>query len=125
MPRSAIHPGEHLADELRELGLSAAALARQIDVPVNRITAIINGQRAINFSVFKQQDANIVNTGDAVKQAAEAHAAAIAPKPAPMIAPGFGGPKLPPKPGQSALGPKPPAAPKPAAKPPKKRWALV
>jgi len=47
MPRSAIHPGEHLADELRELGLSAAALARQIDVPVNRITAIINGQRAI------------------------------------------------------------------------------
>jgi multidrug efflux pump subunit AcrB len=31
--------------------------------------ARINGQRAINFSVFKQQDANIVNTGDAVKQA--------------------------------------------------------
>ena len=40
-----IHPGEHLAEELREIGMSAAALARQIDVPVNRITGIINGQR--------------------------------------------------------------------------------
>jgi len=47
MPRTAIHPGEHLADELRELGMSAAELARQIDVPVNRITQIINGQRTI------------------------------------------------------------------------------
>ena len=47
MARAAIHPGEQLADELRELGMSAAELARQIDVPVNRITQIINGQRAI------------------------------------------------------------------------------
>lgn len=47
MARSAIHPGEHLADELNELGMSAAELARQINVPVNRITQIINGQRAI------------------------------------------------------------------------------
>ncbi len=47
MARTAIHPGEHLAEELSELGLSAAELARQIDVPVNRITAIINGQRGI------------------------------------------------------------------------------
>jgi hypothetical protein len=31
MARTAIHPGEHLADELRELGMSAAELARQID----------------------------------------------------------------------------------------------
>lgn len=45
--REPIHPGEHLAEELSELGLSAAALARQIDVPVNRVTGIINGQRAI------------------------------------------------------------------------------
>ena len=43
----AIHPGEHLAEELRELDMSAAALARQLQVPTNRITAIINGQRAI------------------------------------------------------------------------------
>jgi addiction module HigA family antidote len=47
MARTAIHPGEHLADELRELGMSAAELARQIDVPVNRITQIINGQRTV------------------------------------------------------------------------------
>jgi multidrug efflux pump subunit AcrB len=32
-------------------------------------TARINGQQAINFNVFKQQDANIVATGDAVKAA--------------------------------------------------------
>lgn len=47
MPRAPIHPGRHLADELHELGLSAAELARQIDVPVNRITAILNGTRGI------------------------------------------------------------------------------
>ncbi len=46
MPRTP-HPGEHLAEELRELGLSAAELSRQIDVPVNRITGIIHGQRGI------------------------------------------------------------------------------
>jgi addiction module HigA family antidote len=45
--RSAIHPGEHLAEELRELGMSAAELARQVDVPVNRITQIMRGQRGI------------------------------------------------------------------------------
>src|SRR3977135_896235 len=47
MARTAIHPGEHLAKELRELGLSAAELARQIEGPGNRITGIINGQRGI------------------------------------------------------------------------------
>jgi addiction module HigA family antidote len=47
MARTPIHPGEHLAEELGELGLSAAELSRQIDVPVNRITGIINGQRGI------------------------------------------------------------------------------
>ena len=47
MARTPIHPGEHLAEELREHGISAAELARQIDVPVNRITGIINGQRSI------------------------------------------------------------------------------
>lgn len=47
MARTAIHPGEHLAEELDELGISAAELARQLDVPVNRVTAILNGQRAI------------------------------------------------------------------------------
>ncbi|MBS1827372.1 MAG: HigA family addiction module antidote protein [Acidobacteria bacterium] len=43
----AIHPGEHLAEELRELGMSAAELARNLGVPTNRVTGIVNGQRAI------------------------------------------------------------------------------
>jgi antitoxin HigA-1 len=47
MPRTLIHPGEHLAEELQELGMSAAELARQIDVPVNRVTGILNGQRGV------------------------------------------------------------------------------
>ncbi len=47
MALTAIHPGEHLAEELEALGMSAAALARRIKVPTNRITEIINGQRAI------------------------------------------------------------------------------
>lgn len=47
MARSAIHPGEHLADQLEELGMSAAELGRQLKVPTNRITGILNGHRAI------------------------------------------------------------------------------
>jgi addiction module HigA family antidote len=47
MGRSAIHPGEHLAEQLEELDMSAAELARQLKVPTNRITEILNGQRAV------------------------------------------------------------------------------
>lgn len=47
MPITAIHPGDHLAEELETLNLSAAELARQLQVPTNRITGILNGQRAI------------------------------------------------------------------------------
>jgi addiction module HigA family antidote len=47
MAVTAIHPGEHLTEELRELGMSAAELARRLDVPTNRITEILNGRRAI------------------------------------------------------------------------------
>ncbi len=47
MGRSAIHPGEHLAEQLEELDMSAAELGRQIGVPTNRVTAILNGKRAI------------------------------------------------------------------------------
>lgn len=45
--RTAIHPGEHLAEELHELGMSAAQLARNLGVPTNRVTGILNRQRAI------------------------------------------------------------------------------
>lgn len=43
----AIHPGEHLAEELEALGMSAAELGRRLEVPTNRVTGILNGQRAI------------------------------------------------------------------------------
>ena len=47
MARIAIHPGEHLAEELDALKMSATALARRLQVPINRVTEILNGQRAI------------------------------------------------------------------------------
>jgi addiction module HigA family antidote len=47
MAVAAIHPGEHLAEELETLGMSAAELARNLHVPTNRVTQILNGQRAI------------------------------------------------------------------------------
>ncbi len=47
MPYTPIHPGEILADELKELKLSAASLARTLDVPTNRVTQILNGERAL------------------------------------------------------------------------------
>src|SRR5437773_4093462 len=47
MARLAIHPGEQLAEELKALDMSAAELARQLKVPTNRVTEILNAQRAI------------------------------------------------------------------------------
>jgi addiction module HigA family antidote len=47
MKRPAIHPGEILADELEELTITPTELARQLSVPANRITQIIQGKRAI------------------------------------------------------------------------------
>ena len=42
-----VHPGEVLRDELEGLGLSANALSKALDVSVNRITAILHGQRGV------------------------------------------------------------------------------
>jgi addiction module HigA family antidote len=47
MPRTAIHPGAHLADAIAGLGLTATQLARDLKVPPNRITAILQGRRSI------------------------------------------------------------------------------
>jgi len=47
MSLRVVHPGEHLSEELSELDMSAAELARQLSVPTNRITEILNGRRAI------------------------------------------------------------------------------
>lgn len=46
---SPVAPGEILHDDFMEpLGLSAAALARALHVPPNRVTAIINAQRSVS-----------------------------------------------------------------------------
>jgi antitoxin HigA-1 len=47
MLQHAVHPGEVLKEELDALGVSAAELARQIAVPPNRLSQIINGKRAV------------------------------------------------------------------------------
>jgi antitoxin HigA-1 len=47
MARTPIHPGEILSDELKERELSATELARQVHVPVNRITQILSGKRSV------------------------------------------------------------------------------
>lgn len=47
MTAMAIHPGEHLAEELEALSMSAAELARKLRVPTNRVTQILNGRRSI------------------------------------------------------------------------------
>jgi addiction module HigA family antidote len=44
----AIHPCEHLSEELQALGVSAADLAHNLDVPANRVTQILKGRPAIS-----------------------------------------------------------------------------
>lgn len=44
----AVHPGEILEDELQEIGISPTELARQLNVPANRVSQIIAGKRAIS-----------------------------------------------------------------------------
>jgi addiction module HigA family antidote len=48
-PLGPVHPGEILRHDFMEpLGLSARALARALHVPANRVTAVLNGERAIS-----------------------------------------------------------------------------
>ena len=44
----AAHPGEILADELEESGVTPSAFARQIGVPPNRVSRIIAGKRSMS-----------------------------------------------------------------------------
>jgi addiction module HigA family antidote len=48
MSRPAIHPGEILAEELAAVGVTPTELARQLKVPANRITQIIQGKRSLS-----------------------------------------------------------------------------
>lgn len=47
MSRPPIHPGIILGEELDEIGISAAELARQLKIPANHISQIITGRRNI------------------------------------------------------------------------------
>lgn len=47
MARTAIHPGHHLAEAIAASGITAAALARAIEVPPNQVTGILRGTRCI------------------------------------------------------------------------------
>jgi len=47
MPNIPIHPGEHLQEELEAMSMTAAEFARQLDVPANRVTQILRGERDI------------------------------------------------------------------------------
>src|SRR5450756_1071356 len=47
MPRTPIHPGEILSDELEEIGLSAKRLADMIKVPPNRLYQLLAGKRSM------------------------------------------------------------------------------
>lgn len=42
-----VHPGEILREEMEELELSARAMAEALNVPANRVSAILNGTRGI------------------------------------------------------------------------------
>ena len=43
-----VHPGEILREEMEARGLSANTLLKALNVPVNRITLIMNGQRGVS-----------------------------------------------------------------------------
>ena len=47
MFKRVVHPGEILAGELAEIGITPTAFAREIDVPTNRVSQIIAGKRSI------------------------------------------------------------------------------
>jgi antitoxin HigA-1 len=45
--RPPIHPGEVLSEELKEIAVTPTELARQLRVPANRVTQIVQGKRSI------------------------------------------------------------------------------
>ncbi len=52
--RDPIHPGEHLAEELEEIGLTANKFAKALNVPANRIYQIVNGDRDITADTARR-----------------------------------------------------------------------
>src|SRR5262252_8866099 len=47
MSRPAVHPGEILAEELEVIAVTPTELARQLRVPANHMTQIVQGRRSI------------------------------------------------------------------------------
>ena len=97
MSRPAIHPGEILRDELEELGVTPTELSRQLNVPPNRITQIIQGKRAVSgdtalrlghwFGTSAQFWLNLQSAYD-IRLAEEAVGAEVARLPTKSAAPG-------------------------------------
>ena len=50
----AIHPGEHITEELKVLDMSVAAFSGRLGVPAKRITGILDGHVAIDRSVARR-----------------------------------------------------------------------
>ena len=85
--RDPIHPGETLRKNLDALGMSAAVLARRIEVPMNRITEILNGRRAITGDTARRLGRFFDTSGEfrlnlqklyELRRAEQKHGAAIA-----------------------------------------------
>jgi addiction module HigA family antidote len=53
-PDVAIPPGEYLAEEIKERGVSQKELAKRMGRPTNAINAIINGKKAITAETALQ-----------------------------------------------------------------------
>lgn len=48
MSKLPIHPGEQIALDLEDVGLSANQLAKALNIPQNRLSEIIRGRRGIS-----------------------------------------------------------------------------
>ena len=72
MAREPVHPGETLREDLTALGMSASELARRIEVPVNRITEILNGRRAITGDTALRLGRFFGTSGEFLAQSSEA-----------------------------------------------------
>lgn len=59
-----MHPRNRLAEQLHELEISAAKLARQIKVPTHPITEIMNGQRAVTGDTALRLDHFFVTSAE-------------------------------------------------------------
>lgn len=77
MAREPIHPGETLRDDLEALDMSAAELARRIEVPVNSVTQILNRQRAVTGDTALRQ--RVVRAGLSDDDRAAAQRRAVLP----------------------------------------------